>query len=44
MRLRALVTLFFFGLAAILALKYPIVGLGVCGCCLVVYLRPQAQG
>lgn len=44
MRLRALVTLFFFGLAAILALKYPIVGLGVCGCCLVVYLRPQGRG
>ncbi|PBB96765.1 TMEM175 family protein [Mesorhizobium sp. WSM3862] len=44
MRLRALVTLLLFGLAAILALKYPVVGLGICICCLVVYLRPQARG
>ncbi|MBZ9684311.1 MULTISPECIES: hypothetical protein [unclassified Mesorhizobium] len=44
MRLRAMITLSLFGLAAILALSYPIVGLGICSCCLAVYLKPQARG
>lgn len=42
MRIRAIVTLCLFGLAAIVALKYPIAGLAICCCCLAVYLRPQA--
>ena len=33
-----------FGLAAVIALKYPLVGLGICICCLVVYLRPDPRG
>lgn len=42
MRVRAFVTLCLFGLAAVVALKYPIVGLTICCCCLAVYLRPEA--
>ena len=30
--------------AAVIALKYPFVGLGICICCLVVYLRPDPRG
>jgi hypothetical protein len=41
MRIRAVVTLALFALAAIVALKYPLAGLGICICCLVVYLRPD---
>jgi hypothetical protein len=37
----ALTTLCLFGVAAIAALKYPLVGLGICVCCLVAYLRPD---
>ena len=33
-----------FGIAAIVALKYPPVGLGMCICCLIVYLKPEAPG
>jgi uncharacterized membrane protein len=44
MRIRSLTTLCLFGLAAIVALKYPIVGLAICCCCLAVYLRPEAPG
>jgi uncharacterized membrane protein len=44
MRFRSIVTLCFFGTAAVVALKYPIVGLGICCCCLVVYLKPDAPG
>jgi len=40
MRVRAIVTLCCFGIAAIVALKFPLVALGVCICCLIVYLRP----
>jgi len=32
-----------FGPAAIVALKYPLV-LGICVCCLIVYLRPDPPG
>ena len=41
MRIRSLITLCVFGAAAFVALKYPLVGLGMCICCLVVYVRPE---
>ncbi|TPN17030.1 DUF1211 domain-containing protein [Mesorhizobium sp. B2-1-3] len=44
MRIRSMVTLCLFGLAAVVALKYPIAGLAICCCCLTVYLRPEAPG
>ena len=40
MRVRAIVTLCCFGMAAIVALKFPLVALGACICCLIFYLRP----
>ena len=44
MRVRSIATLCLFGAAAIVALKYPLVGLGICVCCLVVYPKPEAPG
>ncbi|RWM27176.1 TMEM175 family protein [Mesorhizobium sp.] len=44
MRFRSIATLCLFGLAALVALKYPIIGLAICCCCLAVYLRPEAPG
>jgi uncharacterized membrane protein len=44
MRIRSIVTLCLFGAAAIVALLYPFVGLGICCCCLIVYLKPEAPG
>jgi uncharacterized membrane protein len=44
MLIRAAVTLCVFGVAAVIALKYPLVGLGLCVCCLIAYLRPDAPG
>ncbi|HWX49993.1 MAG TPA: TMEM175 family protein [Roseomonas sp.] len=44
MRVRAIVTLCLFGGAAVVALRYPVVGLGICVCCLIAYLRPDAPG
>ncbi len=44
MRLRALVTMVCFAVAAAVALKVPLAGLGICIACLVVYLRPDAPG
>ena len=44
MRVRSIATLCLFGVAAIVALKYPLLGLGICVCCLVVYLKPEAPG
>jgi uncharacterized membrane protein len=41
MRLRAITTLCLFGAAAIVALRYPPAGLGICICCLIVYLKPE---
>src|SRR5215472_14813835 len=41
MRFRSITTLCLFAVAALLALKYPLVGLGICICCLIVYLRPD---
>jgi uncharacterized membrane protein len=44
MHFRAIATLCLFGGAAVAALKYPLVGLGICCCCLFVYLKPDAPG
>jgi uncharacterized membrane protein len=44
MRFRSITTLCVFGAAALVALKFPLVGLGMCICCLIVYLRPEAPG
>ena len=41
MRFRSITTLSLFGMAALLALKYPLVGLGICICCLILYLKPD---
>jgi uncharacterized membrane protein len=42
MHIRSIITLCVFGTAAIVALKYPLIGLGMCICCLIVYLKPEA--
>jgi uncharacterized membrane protein len=39
MRVRSITTLCLFGAAALVALKYPLAGLGICICCLIVYLK-----
>ncbi|HEY3790720.1 MAG TPA: DUF1211 domain-containing protein, partial [Bradyrhizobium sp.] len=44
MRFRSLITLCIFAAAAIVALKFPVAGLGLCCCCLIVYLKPEAPG
>jgi len=44
MRFRSIATLCFFATAAAVALKYPVAGLGICICCLIVYLRPEPPG
>jgi uncharacterized membrane protein len=44
MRFRSITTLVIFAAAAIVALKYPLMGLGMCCCCLIVYLKPEAPG
>ena len=44
MHFRSIVTLCLFGVAAVVALKYPLLGLGICCCCLIVYLKPDAPG
>jgi uncharacterized membrane protein len=44
MRLRSIATLCIFGAAALVGLKYPLIGLGMCCCCLIVYLKPEAPG
>jgi uncharacterized membrane protein len=41
MRFRSIATLTVFGLAAVAAFKYPLVGLGMCIFCLVIYLKPE---
>jgi uncharacterized membrane protein len=41
MRLRSITTLCLFGLAALVALNYPLAGLGICIACLAVYLKPD---
>ena len=44
MRTRAIATLCLFAVAALVALRFPLLGLGICCCCLVAYLRPEAPG
>jgi len=44
MHYRSITTLCVFGAAAVVALKYPLLGLGMCICCLLVYLKPEAPG
>jgi uncharacterized membrane protein len=44
MRFRSITTLCIFGIATLVALKYPLIGLGMCICCLIVYLKPEAPG
>jgi uncharacterized membrane protein len=44
MRVRSIATLCLFGVAAAVALKYPLAGLGICIGCLIVYLRPDPPG
>ena len=44
MHFRSVTTLCLFGVAALVALKYPLAGLGICICCLVLYLRPDPRG
>ena len=44
MRVRSIATLCLFGVAAVIALKYPLAGLGICICCLIVYLKPDPPG
>jgi len=41
MHFRSVMTLCLFGVAALVALKYPLAGLGICVCCLIVYLKPD---
>jgi uncharacterized membrane protein len=41
LRFRSITTLCLFGVAALLALKYPLAGLGICIFCLIVYLKPD---
>ena len=41
MRFRSLTTLCLFAVAALVALKYPLAGLGICICCLILYLKPD---
>jgi uncharacterized membrane protein len=44
MRIRSLSTLCLFGLAVPVATLAPLMGLGICICCLLVYLRPDPPG
>ena len=44
MHVRSIATLCLFGAAALVALRYPLPGLGICVCCLAGYLRPEAPG
>jgi uncharacterized membrane protein len=44
MHVRSIATLCGFAAAAVVALKYPLLGLGMCICCLIVYLKPEGPG
>lgn len=44
MHFRSIATLCLFGMAAVVALKYPLLGLGMCCCCLIMYMKPEARG
>lgn len=41
MRTRSIVTLATFAIAAGVALRFPVAGLAMCCCCLIVYLKPE---
>jgi uncharacterized membrane protein len=41
-RIRSVITLCLFGVAVGVALTYPLVGLAICCCCLIGYLKPEA--
>jgi uncharacterized membrane protein len=43
MHFRSITTLCVFAAAALVALKFPLIGLGMCICCLIVYLKPEAH-
>jgi len=42
MRLRSVATLIVFAIASLVALRFPLWGLGLACCCLALYVRPQA--
>jgi TMEM175 potassium channel family protein len=42
MRMRSLLTLGIFAVAAVVSLRFPVAGLALICCCLIVYLRPEA--
>lgn len=42
MYFRSVVTLCVFGTAAAVALRFPLFGLAMCICCLIIYLKPEA--
>ena len=44
MRVRSITTLCLFGTAAVITLRYPVLGLAVCCGCLIAYLKPDAPG
>ena len=44
MHFQSVTTSCLFGVAAVVALKYPLVGLGICICCLILYLKPGPLG
>ncbi|WGD54490.1 TMEM175 family protein [Bradyrhizobium sp. CB1650] len=44
MRIRSIITLGVFAAAAGVALRFPVLGLALCCCCLIVYLKPEAPG
>jgi uncharacterized membrane protein len=44
LRFRSITTLCLFGVAAVVALRYPMAGLGICICCLIIYLKPDPPG
>ena len=44
MRMRSVVTLLVFSIAAVVALAAPLAGIALICLCLVVYLRPEAPG
>jgi uncharacterized membrane protein len=44
MHVRSIVTLCLFGIASLVALKFPLLALGICISCLILYLRPAPPG
>jgi uncharacterized membrane protein len=44
MRVRSIIALCIFDMVTVIVWKYPVAGLGICCCCLIVYLKPAAPG